>query len=237
MNRRKIIIYLIVPLTVSIPMILMYFSGIDTLQHIVSPDIEGLYGNSNRELGLLENIENVVLFVMLVTLVRAAFYIKHPMGRAAIAILIAGTTFVLLEEMDYGLHYYEYVAGIDASDAVQERNWHNVGKRTSKTKRIVDVGMVVWFLITPLALHGRNIPRVQTLIPDRYAALGVIAMFITRSLAHGLQDAGFGSPGTMDSNLSEFRELVTYYVCAVYLYDLCERRLRGKPPLGELPGG
>lgn len=233
MNRRKISIYFLVPLALTVPMILMYFSGNETLQHIISPDIEGIYGNSNRELGLLESLENVLLIAILVVLVRGFIYFKRRGQRAVIAVLAALSSFVLLEETDYGRHYYEYFGGIQAQDAATDRNWHNNGERTNRTKQVVDTGMVIWFALAPFALAGSAFPAVRLVTPDKYAALGLIAMYAVRTLAHELQNAGFGDPGTMDSNLSEFRELLTYYLCAVYLFDVLERRARAKPGIGS----
>jgi len=44
-----------------------------------------------------------------------------------------------------------------------------------------------------------------------------------RSLAHGLQDLGVGDPGTIEKNISEFRELNIYYLALVYFYDVAHR--------------
>lgn len=236
MNWRKVTIYFFTPLAFVLPMVFMYFSGIEILQLIISPRIEGLYGNSNRELGLLESTQNVVLIAIIILLARAVLIHKLWWFRAAAIVALCGATFVFLEEIDYGLHYKEFFTGISADEAAERRNWHNVGDRTSRIKQIVDTAVIFWFLIAPFALAGSNFRLLRTITPDKYAALTLVAMFIIRNTAHGLQDAGFEGSGTMDSNLSEFRELATYYLGAVYLFDISERRLRGRPRLGERTG-
>lgn len=233
MNWRKITVYFFIPLALVVPMVLMYFSGIEILQFIISPNIEGIYGNSNRELGLLESMQNVALLILMGLLVRGVFIHRKMMFRVGCAAALLVTAFVFLEEIDYGLHYYEFVSGVPAEEATEVRNWHNQGERTNTTKQIVDAGVVLWFVVAPLLLTGSAYPLVRSITPDRYAVLTVLAMFLVRSLAHGLQDAGFTGSGTMDSNLSEFRELVTYYLGMTYVYDVSERRLRGRSPLGE----
>ena len=233
MNRRKVLIYFAAPLALVLPMVFMYFSGVDTLQRIISPRIEGLYGNSNRELGLLESAQNVVLLVVIALMIRGIFIHRTWWIRAGSAAAFCVVSFLFLEEIDDGLHYKEYFTGGAAEDAAEVRNWHNVGDRTNRMKQILDVSVVFWFLVVPFAAQGSAYPIVRAGVPDKYAALTLVAMVITRSLAHGLQDAGFGDPGTMDSNLSEFRELVMYYLGMVYMFDVSERRLRGLPGLGE----
>lgn len=233
MNWRKVTIYFFGPLALVLPMVLMYFSGIEILQLIISPRIEGLYPNSNRELGLLESTQNVVLLFIIGLIIRAWFIHKPRWLMIPVFIAFCGATFVFLEEIDYGLHYKEYFTGVTAEDAAEVRNWHNVGDRTSRSKQALDAAVIVWFLVVPLLFAGSSYKWVRTLVPDKYAVLTLIAMFIVRSLAHGLQDAGFEGSGTMDKNLSEFRELVTYYLGAVYLFDVSERRMRGRPHLGD----
>lgn len=222
----KVHLYFTAPVAIVLPMIFCYFSGNEALQQLISPKIEGLYGNSHRELGLIENSQNVVLLGILITVGRALIRERQWIGRVALGLLLAVSTFVFLEELDYGLHYYEYFSGVDKEEAIKDRNWHNVGDRTTRTKQVVDAAMILFFFVAPIVFYGSSYPLVRLLTPDRYAWLALIAMFVVRSTAHGLQDAGFGEPGTMDSNLSEFREFVTYYLSLVYLLDVFGRRYK-----------
>lgn len=232
MNWRKVAIYFLLPLGLTIPMILMYFSGIGVLQHVISPEFEGLYWNSNRELGLLENLQHLVLLVTLIVVLRALPRVQG-WARAAVALLAVVTAFILLEELDWGRHYYEFVTGVREDQALQARNWHNVGSRTEITKLVVDVLMVGLFLVAPFAFAGTAFPVVRLLTPDKYACGGLLAMIVARSLVVALEWGGFGTPGTLDRDLNEFREILTYYLFAVYLYDVFECRLRGGPQLGD----
>lgn len=224
MDVKKLSIYFFVPLGVVLPMIAMYFSGNDTLQHIISPDIENLYGGSNRELGLLENLQNVVLLALLFCILIAFRRPRTTLEKVVLVGMLAASVFIFMEELDYGRHYYEYFAGIQTEDALQERNWHNVGERTLRTKQVVDVAMVLFFVIGPFALARSTNVYVQFIRPDRYIALTMLATFIVRMTAHTASDMGLGKPGTIDSNLSEFCELVTYYVIFLYFFEQLLRR-------------
>jgi hypothetical protein len=235
MNWRKITIYLFFPLSITLPMIFMYFSGVNALQHIVSPEFDGLYWNSNRELGLLENLQHVIILAMLVIVVRAILVVKSPSRRGALALLAVAVAFILLEELDWGRHYYEFVMGVPEDQALETRNWHNVGSRTELTKLAVDGFMIALFLVAPFALSGSAFPLVRLLTPDRYAAFGLASMLVARLAIYALEKGGFGTPGTLDRDLNEFREILTYYLFAAYMFDAFERRLRGLPPLGEEP--
>lgn len=234
MNWRKITIYFFFPLSVTVPMILMYFSGIDMLQHIVSPEFDDIYWNSNRELGLLENLQHLILLVMFVVAVRGLFVVKG-WDRAAVAFLPVMIGIVFMEELDWGRHYYEVFAGVTADEALEVRNWHNVGSRTELTKLAVDVFMVAFFLVAPLLLRGSAFRPIRLLTPDIYAAAGLAAMVVARALIYMLEEGGYGKPGTLDRDLNEFREILTYYLFAAYLFDVFERRLRGLPHLGDGP--
>lgn len=235
MNRRKLAIYFAAPLAVTVPLILMYFSGNTTLQHIVSPEFDGIYWHSNREFGFLENLQHLILLAMLVVVLRGLFAVQG-WARAAVALLAVFTAFILLEELDWGRHYYEFFTGVTGDEALQQRNWHNVGSRTELTKLAVDIFMVGFFLIAPIVLAGSAFRIVRLFTPDLYAAWALAAMVVARGLIHFLQEGGYGTPGTLDRDLNEFREILTYYLFATYLFNVFERRLRGRPDLGEEAG-
>lgn len=70
-------------------------------------------------------------------------------------------------------------------------------------------------------------------------------MVVTGQIPHILVRAGHG-PGWLTSNLSDFRELLIYYVVVLYTYDLTGRAARTRhrkgialapPPTDALAGG
>lgn len=231
MARKKIIIYFIAPLAVSLILIGMYFSGVETLQRIITPHMPDLHPNSAREFGLLENLQNVLLLAMCAMAFMGVRRQTQRVGKAAMAALGIFSAFILLEETDYGLHLYEWIMDVPPGEHAEDRNLHNVGDRTSRTKQIVDVGMVIFFLIMPFALAKSRKPLVRYLAPDRFSTLTIVCMFIVRTLAHELNDRGFGEGGGIVKNISEFRELVTYYVFTLYVFEIAI----GRTPPGGVP--
>jgi len=228
---KKILVYGVIPVSLSLALIAAYFSGIDWLQQLVSPKIPNMLPDSRREFGLLENLQNAFLMATLIT---AAIGVKRKPLKAekvAMALLAAGFLFLLLEEIDYGLHYYELIRGVPWYEAAKTRNIHNVAETTDVMKRTCDVFLALWFVVVPLAFAESRRPLLRYLAPDRFFIITIVAMVLLSTLAHGLKDAGFGGQGTISKNLSEFRELQIYYVFMLYLMDLVfRRRLPDEPP-------
>jgi hypothetical protein len=220
MDLRKTCAYFIAPFGLTLIMMAMYFSGLTILQQIISPTMDALY-RQPREFGLLENAQNIVLIVTIVFLVLGFRQKKTLLERAAMAFLAFCTFVIFLEEIDYGLHFYEYLSGIHVDESRDVRNFHNQGDdRTQTIKRNVDIGMALLFVILPFALYKAKNPFIRYILPDRYAALTLIAAVLTRSLAHYLQDQGYGEGGSIAKGISEFREFVTYWLIMIYFRDL-----------------
>ena len=227
---RKVAIYLIVPALVSLALILAYFSGLSWLQALVSPRIAGMHPDSSREFGLLENLQNLYLLAIVAVAACAVKRKTLRIEKAAFAALVLFSLLVFLEEIDYGLHHYEYSKGITFFQAAQTRNLHNIGDANKVLKRLVDAMMILLFVIAPLAFAKSRRPLLRYLTPDRYAILTMAAMFTLSRLAHFLRDVGAGTPGTISKNISEFRELTIYYIFLVYLADIVFYRRFAPPP-------
>lgn len=233
---KKILIYFGVPLVVTGTLVAFYFSGVAGLQQIVAPRIRGVLPNTSREFGLLENVQNLVLLAMLVVSVAGVLVKKTRLEKAGLALLSLFILVVFLEEIDYGLHYYEYFNDVPWNERAEVRNWHNQGDRTDQIKRPVDIVTILLFVIAPILFANSRWPLLRFLTPDRYSILTLAAAFIIRSLAHGLEERGIGDRGVIHQNLSEFRELITYYVYFLYVIEIALRRrldeywLTGKAP-------
>lgn len=232
---RKLSIYLFIPGGVCLALIAMYFSGVDILQKIVSPNMPRMHRGMGREFGLLENLQNLYLLAMVAM---AAYAVKRKTltwERMGWAVLTLFSIFIFLEEIDYGLHYYEYARGVTLLDAAEVRNIHNQGDNTSVMKRGVDILLIGLFLIIPLACANSSKALIRYITPTRWFILTLASMFILSRLAHGLKGAGFGEGGTINKNLSEFRELTVYYMFMVYIFELVYRRTFSATPKSESP--
>ena len=219
---QNIVIYGVIPAAVSLALIGGYFSGISMLQHVVSPNLDLPNPDAAREFGLLENLQNIYLLLIVGIAIWAAKR-RSGVGRMFFGGIALCTVIVFLEEIDYGLHYYEIVTGVSSYDPNQVRNIHNIGDTNRYLKRVADILLVLCFGLLPLALRTSANPLIRSVLPSPYCLLTLVVMLAMRSLAHGLQDLGVGEPGSIEKNLSEFRELNIYYLAMVYLLDIARR--------------
>ena len=221
---KKTLIYAVVPVAIALPLILAYFSGVGWLQQVVSPRITGMWPKSSREFGLLENLQNVMLLAIAVIATMAVKRKERRLEKVGFAAIFVFAVFVFLEEIDYGLHFYEYAKGVRFDEVAQVRNLHNLGDTNKLVKRLLDTGMVAMFVIAPLVFAKSRKPLLRYVTPDRYSILTLLAMLAMSQLAHFLRNAEVGTPGNIDKNISEFRELSIYYLFLVFLYTVVFQR-------------
>lgn len=226
---RLVTLYFAVPLVISLTLIGMYFSGVQGLQQIVAPAIKNMNPDSSRELGLLENLQNIELIVIAAMAfwavkIKPARWEKVAFGFIGLAVL-----FLLMEEIDYGLHYIEYARGVTWQDSVEVRNLHNQGKNTTQIlKQLNDIATILLFLVFPLVFWKSKNALIQYVRPSVWSIATLAAMLIVRTVAHELRDAGVGTIGSISrGNISEFRELVTYYLGILYVHELVFARRFG----------
>lgn len=213
---RSLLVYVAVPSGICAGLILLYFSESRILRDFVAPTF-------NRELGALENLQNVLLIAVVVLAASAALRKPSGVDRAAFAGIAVLASLVFLEEIDYGLHHWESLMGALPKDKAKVRNIHNIGHTTEKIKLVVNVGCALLFVLAPLAaLRVRN-PYLQYLAPSPWAIATIALLVVLSKWARYLQDSGFNSSGALRGNLSEFEELLLYYLSLVYLADVARR--------------
>ncbi len=223
--RTRLFVFVLLPVSVGLLLQALYFSNVPMLEHIIVPDMGDMHGNSWREFGLLENLQNLVLLAIVALAVLGVRRARLALYKLLFAATAVVSTFIFLEEIDYGLHIYEYLAGIGEEEAAEYRNWHNEGRRAAYTKRVVDVFIVVWFVLIPLFTQRVIHPVWQFLRPTRWYVVTVMCALVLSELAHSLNDAGLNPDGMIRRNISEFRELNVYYIGLIYLYELVVLRL------------
>ncbi len=223
MNKRKLLVYLIIPAAVSLVLTVLYFSGNIVLQRIVCPKLPPLSPDAWREFGLLENLQNLVLLALVGVACAGVLRKKHALERAAWAGLAACALFVFAEEIDYGTHLRAYFFGgnefhwfqpmrewppelvgqIDLmAQPVNVHNQPGVDKILKKANNIMIGGVFV--LLPLLAMRFRN-KWLQYAAPDRYAILTVIAIVLLRSLTHALGSWEESQVGTLRDLMEAFQ--------------------------------
>ena len=123
--RRDVFLYALLPLCVSLALIFAYFSGIRILQEVVAPA-------RNREFGLLENLQHLLLLGCVVPAMLLAWRERRPGFRIFFGLIGIAALFAFVEEIDYGLHYYEAVANVPPAERAVVRNLHNIRTGTGE---------------------------------------------------------------------------------------------------------
>src|SRR5690242_5010310 len=131
--RHRILWYAAVPAALGLALVLGYFLGPAPLREFVAP-------LRNRELGALENLENLLLLLTAGCCALAARRERDTVVRALLLLAVAATIFLFLEEIDYGHHF---VSSIDVG------NVHNVGHRTVWFRRAERLAVLVGFVVLP----------------------------------------------------------------------------------------
>lgn len=223
--KKEVLPFVIVPAFVMALLIGLYFSGIYSLQQIIAPTLENISSDSWREFGLLELLQNFCLLSVIGILLLAAYKKSTPDGLLfLLGVLIF--IFLFLEEIDYGIHFYEFFVGVDSGITV--RNWHNQetdGEQNVKGfKRLVDAVMFLIFIVLPLVKNKIPIAFIRNIAPSRWFIAGFATILVGSNIAHLLNDQGMGiiqgTQGNLKGNISEFRELGTYYFSVLYALQL-----------------
>lgn len=235
--KRALIVFVGIPLLLNALVLGLYFSGVAGLQQIVAPTIDWLLRNSWREFGLLEQLQNLFLLGVIAILFLGIFTKNSLLDKTC---MLGGSmvfVFLLLEEIDYGIHFYEFFKG--ENSGIRIRNWHNQendGEQNVKRfKQIMDTLMFLLFILLPLLKNKIPIQFLKNIAPSRWFILGFVLVIGYANLAHFLDDRGQatinGLEGNLSGNISEFRELSNYYFFLIYalqLYKL-EEIFGGRP--------
>ncbi len=108
----------------------------------------------NRELGLIE-LSQTFFLIAIGKISYSQFNIAQIFKRAQDFLwflFFCLMVFVLLEEIDYGLHYYDYLLGNDAysTNIVNFRNIHNQGNNNRVFKGLFISILTLLFVVLPL---------------------------------------------------------------------------------------
>jgi hypothetical protein len=220
---KYVIIYGVIPGFVGSALIIMYYSGIKLFQEIVAPTIYNFSAGSWREFGLLENLQNLFLIAiigMAIFGLKSKLYRLEKLVMAALAFLAC---FILMEETDYGLHFYEYFVVGYQKHSTKPTNIHNIGEINDILKQLCYIFLILFFFFGPLILPKINKPFIRYILPNRWFVLTLTVMFFLSRLAHYLDDADFNPQGNLSKNISEFEELTFYYIFMIYVYNLIFR--------------
>jgi len=232
---KKPLIYLIIPVLISLIFIWGYFSGNLRLQDLIAPVL-------NREYGLLENFQNLILIAVIILAGYGIARKRLFFEKVILVCVLAGSTFLFMEEIDYGRHHYRYLIGDPIDDRVKDvegngSDWniHNQGNLNQIFKQILDQGLIAFFVIFPLVTWKSTNRMIRCLRPDPWFILTMVTMLAVSRYSKALNKAGLGMEGALRSNTAEFREVLIYYVLLIYIITFVFRRDYLSPARSDRP--
>jgi hypothetical protein len=199
--KNRIVWYAAVPAAVGLALVLGYFVGPAPLRELVAP-------LRNRELGALENLENLLLLATAACCAFAARRERSLPSRVLLLGAVAASLFLFLEEIDYGHHF---VASIDIG------NIHNVGDRTAWFRRAERLAVLLGFVVLPLAAPRLRLPDwLARLVPRRESLWTLAAALLCCGLAELLRNKGYAAGMGLERNISEYEEAFVYALAALW---------------------
>ncbi len=170
----------------------------------------------NRELGLIELTQVVVL---LLTIYAAIVQLKNNNGMILLwGVIILILSLIVLEETDYGLHYYDFIVGnqpYQSSINGTFRNMHNQGNNNVVIKTIILIIQILIFGV----LSCFNISIGKKVFDKNYAiffwfitlGIPIISFFVKKNYSILQLEIIKGS-----QFLGETRELGYYMILLVF---------------------
>ena len=231
-QKNKFLLFVFIPVCLNLVFIGFYFSGNQFLQFLVSPQFEWLPHRSWREFGMLEQLQNTLLLIIIIlflreVITRSSLIEKLFFSGGSLIFLI-----LLLEELDYGIHIIEFFSGHESAIEVTQRNWHNreISGRSinSHLKKMSNLLTLIWFVGCPMLSSKVNFKIIKNIVPSRWFVLAFPLASLFSVFAHYLDGLSLGEiqgiAGSLEGNISEFRETSTYYLYLLYALQLTATR-------------
>jgi hypothetical protein len=195
------------------------YSGISFLQEIISPKL-------NREFGLLEHLQLLVILFIVIISFRKIRGVNHVLDKLFFTGIGLFGVLIFLEEIDYGQHYLSLFVPVD--NASEPLNIHNQGNNNFIIRQTSYVIFVILFILLPLLKPKlKKIIFLEYFAANRWIVITFIIYLIAGFVARGLPKIGFVVNESLRGNHQEFEELVAYYLFLLLMQEIIDR---DKPP-------
>ncbi len=220
---RKHFIYWILPSIVTLSCILIYFYNLFGLENFIAPRI-------NREFGLIENIQLFLLILIFLTALKGIRTRINKIEKYVFMVIAIFTVWMFLEEIDYGLHYYDHLTGKKEITKVvvfdqEVRNIHNNGPMQNLLKLTAYGIVIIFFVILPSlpATYKERYPMVNFFSSSRYMIITATCMLILNQVALYLYGKYNTPTSALTANVSEFEEIMIYYIVWLYVREIVKK--------------
>jgi len=220
MTWKEHLVYWILPIVISWVLALMYFSGPLWIQNLTAHSY-------NREFGILENLENILLIGVIIF----SFILLKNAGNLTLKIIyllgLVASAFMLLEEIDYGFHYWNFFKGIRPQDDPVIHNIHNQGKNTIKILMWTGYAIILLFIVVMPHINKKKLPEwLVNFVPSIKLHFTVLSLPFISRFPHILNNMNFETNMSLYHNLSEFEEFAIYYIFFLFFYELKKKQDR-----------
>ena len=120
--------------------------------------------------------------------------------------------------------------GVPHGQGSQVRNLHNQGNNTNNIELVANVLLASIFVILPYIDALKRHRVVKIFSPSKMIVFTVVAAALVALLHEALDPYGLPSNRSLDSNQSEFEEVLIYYAFLVYFVEK-HRQLMSAPEL------
>jgi len=205
------------PLLLGLLLVFMNYSGISFLTELVSPDV-------NREFGLLENLQLLLIASSLVYVLKAIRLKDFWFEKLAYVVLAMFFLFLFLEEIDYGIHYYEFfITGVE-EDKGMVRNFHNQGDNNFYLRQASYIVMVVLFIVMPFFKKKIKNNLFHHFAAKQYIIYSFIVYLFIGQVSRWLPKLGMPINESLRGNHQEFEELILYYTILLFVYEIANSK-------------
>jgi hypothetical protein len=221
---KKHLIYWIVPSLITLACILIFYFNWLGLSEFIAPSV-------NREFGVIENIQHLLLILIFFVALKGYRIRNTKIEKYGYALIMAATVFMFLEEIDYGLHYYDHLTSKSEITKVvvfdnEVRNLHNNGKLILNVMKLAAYIVVALFFaalpLLPEKIKEKN-RWLNFLSPSRYIIGTAVSLLVLNQIARYLYKNYDYANHSLDANVSEFEEIMTYYIIFLYLRELIKK--------------
>jgi hypothetical protein len=220
------LLYWIVPTFLMLLLIMTFYLNWFGLSEIIAPKI-------NREFGIVENIQNILLILIFLLALKGFRTQEIRIEKYGYALIMVATVFMFLEEIDYGLHYYDYITGKRDDEVTkieifneEVRNFHNNGRVILNVLKLVSYTVIILFFVALPLLPSSiktKFPLLKYLSPSTLIISTAASLLILNQIALYLyKHYDYNNP-SLDRNVSEFEEIMTYYIIFLYLREMVSK--------------